>query len=225
MERSLAQMERNLTQQREEGERHLQAITRELESIRLAKEALSVILYPDTQQTDPAPSTEQSTRLNLFESWDEYREAGYTIPEESLASPSELRQIITDQPIPTDARETDVWAIKKIRNLAALRLMAARIPDGRFRLFDLATSMRAVGFYEGPTDRFQTTLARHMGSCPDEWENLGRGFWKFLKASPEPSALLACQTPSEVSEPPDSAFVPITSETPADSTREDSGGG
>ena len=224
MERRLTQMEHNLTQKREEGERGLHAITRQLESIKIAKSGLSEILHPDTQQTDPASSTKQSTRINLFESWAEYREAGYTIPEECLASPSELRQIITDLPIPADTRESKVWVIKKERNLAALRLMAARIPDGRFRLFDFANVLRAVGFYDGPTDRFQTTLTRHMGSFPAEWENLGKGFWKFLKAPPEPGALHAYQTPSEVSEPTDSAFAPIPPETPADSTHQGIGG-
>lgn len=182
MERGLTQIERNLTQEKQEKEQRLKVINDELDSIQTAKSAISRILNHDEQGTHPGSSTEHSTQSVSYETWDEYRKADYAIPEECFASPSELKQIIEDLPIPAGMKVNQTWPIKKERNLRALGLMAGRTPDGTFRLLDMANVMSAVGLFDGLGHRFKTTLTRHMESVPDEWENLGSGIWKFLKA-------------------------------------------
>ena len=182
MERRLTQMELSLIQEKEDKELRLEVINDELDWIKAAKSAISQILNRADQKTLPESPIEPSSQAVFFDTWDEYRRADYPIPEVSLASPSELKDIIDDLPIPAGMKANKTWPIKKERNLQALRLMAGRTTDGTFRLLDMANTMSAVGFFDGQGRRFKTTLARHMESVPDEWEKLSPGIWKFLKS-------------------------------------------
>ena len=162
-------------------------ISQKLEKIDCAILAISEVIetlpsgFP--QATQPASATHTDTgtgQVECYESWEEYRNSGYDIPEECPVSPGELRQGIAEHQIPEGLRTTRVWKIKKCRNLSALRLMADRVPEGKFLLLDFARIMCAVGLSYGPPKHCKTTLERHMGSVPDDWNNLGNGYWQLI---------------------------------------------
>ena len=175
----LDEMERQLILEREVNERRNTDIDQKLDSIKRAKEALSQFIDPNPSELSGALSAVSSMEGEAFKTWDEFRDAGYDVPVVCPATPSELRQIIKERPIPVGMKTKLAWAVKRDRNLAALKMMAMRESDQKFRLLDFANAMAATGFFEGSGYRFKTTLRRHMASCPDEWEDLQQGLWQY----------------------------------------------
>ena len=157
------------------------SIEKELEAVRLIKSGLRQLL--EVRATEDMPSTHTTSAAHVgipHETWDEYRELGHAIPDDCPASPRDLADIIEDYPIPEGAQTTKAWEIKKVRNLAALRLLAQRTTDEKFLLLDFAKLLCAVGLAAGPPKHRKTTLERHMQSEPEHWKNLGDGYWMFI---------------------------------------------
>ena len=199
----LDEMEKSLIQEKEACGMRLKSIDQQLETINRGKSALASIYGPRAQGDSTVISNEPEGQAVLYGTWDEFRQAGYDIPEECLASPAELNQIIAERPITSGTKKQREWDIRKDRNLSALRLMALRAPRRRFRLLDYANLMAAVGMFEGTGQNFKTTLIRHMRLEPGEWRNLTRGFWEYLKFPDTVSAIEEhpADLPDETTEP------------------------
>lgn len=204
-----------LVEKKQDIHQQLNDIDQKLKDIEDAKSVLTKLFDSDPPQDSPTKFTKfLATQIQAYDTWDEYREAGRDIPEVCPASPGELMQIMAERPIPIGTNTTESWAIKKERNFASLSLMANRVPDAEFRLLDFANLMSAVGMFDGLGHRYKTTLIRHMQSVPEEWNDLGKGRWKFLgspaekaiseapKAIPEKSDYNGEDVATDLTQPP-----------------------
>ena len=132
-----------------------------------------------------------------FETWDEYEDNGVQIPEARPATPTELRAIMDEFPMPKTPKKTKEWQVKTIRNLAASRLMAERMPETQFMVKDFAELMQAAGLHDSTVDAVRKTLMEHLTKSPEFRETGLKGQMQLVNHQQSEDAVDSTSTEPE----------------------------